>query len=311
VKRDNINYFAVGLFVLAMLGMLMYALARISGDNQKGDVYYTYFRSVAGIKSGSSVAFQGLELGHVGAIEPTQRKGGTHYKVELQLRQGWKVPSDSKATISASGLLSGMLVEIREGASDKLLPPGGEIAAVEATNLFDSVTALSEELRQLARNDAKPLLTNLNGRLNRVGDSLEQSIPASMAQIQSVLRKLDRTASLLESTLGGENGRHIAALMKNADESSENVLRLTSALQQTRKDLDQLLLESRNLVKHNRPDIDAAVAELRISMQRVNTILRHLEGASLNTNELTRQLRQNPGLIIQSKPADDQSEEKK
>src|ERR1035437_2945361 len=165
-----------------MLSMLLYALMRISGDNQKSDLYYTYFRSVAGIKSGVSVAYQGFELGHVGAIEPTQRKGATYYKVELQLRQGWKVPSDSRAVISASGLLSGMLVEIREGSSTTLLEPGGEIAATESVNLFDALSALTEQLSQLVTNDAKPFLTNLNGRIDRGGSSLEKSLPESMIE---------------------------------------------------------------------------------------------------------------------------------
>ena len=47
------------------------------------------------------------------------------------------------------------------------------------------------------------------------------------------------------------------------------------------------------------------MVELRQALQRVNTILHHLEGTSLNTKELTRELRLNPSLIIQSKPPAD------
>ena len=309
MKRDNINYFAVGLFVLLMLGLLLYAVLRISGENQKSDVYYTYFRSVSGIKPGSPVAYQGFELGHVKEIEHTQRQGRTYYKVALELKQGWKVPTDSWAVISASGLLSGMLVEIREGASSRLLAPGGEIAAMESANLFEAMASLTEQLTQLAKNDAKPLLDNLNRRVERIGGSLEQSVPESMNQLQAVLKKLNNTAALLETTLGGENRNHVTALLKNADLSSANILRLSADFEHTRKQLDKLLTDTHGLVTQNRPDIEASVAELRDSLQRVNTILHHLEGASLNTNELTRQLRQNPSLIIQSKPADAQSEE--
>lgn len=308
VKRDNINYFAVGLFVLLMLGMLLYALLRINGENQKSDIYYTYFRSISGIKTGSTVAYQGFELGHVDAIEPTQKEGRTFYRLALKLRQGWKIPSDSRAVISASGLLSGMLVEIREGSSSSLLGPGGEIAGTESVNLFESMAVLTEQLSQLTRDDAKPLLANLNRRIERIGGSLEQGVPESMNQLQTVLKKLNNTATLLETTLGGENRAHVTAVLKNADQSSLNILRLTADFERTRKQLDQFLADTHGVVTQNRPDIEASVSELRDSLQRVNTILHHLEGASLNTNELTRQLRQNPALIIQSKPAVDQSE---
>lgn len=302
MRRDNINYFAVGLFVLLMLGLLLYALARISGENQKSDVYYTHFRSVSGIKPGAPVAYQGFELGHVDAIEPTQRDGKTYYRLALKLKQGWKVPSDSFAVISASGLLSGMLVEIREGRSTRLLAPGGEIAATESANLFEALAGLTEQLSQLTRNDAQPLLANLNRRIDRIGGSLEQGVPESMSQLQAVLKKLNNTATLLEATLGGENRAHVAAMLKNADLSSANILRLSADFEHTRGQLDRLLADSHGVVTHNRPDIEASVGELRDSLQRVNTILHHLERASLNTNELTRELRQNPALIIQSKP---------
>ncbi len=308
MKRDHINYFAVGLFVLLMLGMLLYALLRINGENQKSDIYYTYFRSVSGIKTGAPVAYQGFELGHVDTIEPTQKEGRTSYRLALKLRQGWKIPSDSRAVISASGLLSGMLVEIREGSSRSLLGPGGEIAGTESVNLFESMAVLTEQLSQLTRDDAKPLLANLNRRIERIGGSLEQGVPESMNQLQAVLKKLNNTATLLETTLGGENRAHVTAVLKNTDQSSLNILRLTADFERTRKQLDQFLADTHGVVTQNRPDIEASVSELRDSLQRVNTILHHLEGASLNTNELTRQLRQNPALIIQSKPAADQSE---
>lgn len=309
MKRDNINYFAVGSFVLIMLGVLLYTLLRISGDNQKSDVYYTHFRNVSGIKPGSSVSYQGFELGHVETIEPIYKQGRVYYRLALKLRQGWKVPIDSQATISSSGLLSGMLVEIRGGSDSRLLKPGGDIAGTESANLFEALANLTEQLSQLTRNDAKPLIDSISRRIERIGGGLEHSVPESMSQLQSILKKLNATASQLEDTLGGENRSHITALLKNADMSSANFLRLTTEFELTRKQLDQLLGDTHGMVTKNRPDLEVMVNGLRDSLQRVNTILHHLEGASLNTNELTRQLRQNPGLILQSQPANDRIEE--
>ena len=43
MKRDNVNYLLVGSFVLLMTAVLFYALYRITGHSQKGDIYFTHF----------------------------------------------------------------------------------------------------------------------------------------------------------------------------------------------------------------------------------------------------------------------------
>jgi phospholipid/cholesterol/gamma-HCH transport system substrate-binding protein len=308
VKRDNINYFAVGLFVLTMLALLFYALLRLGGNNEKADVYYTVFKNVSGIKPGASVAFQGFELGNVHAIEPLQKDGATSYRLALRLKQGWKVPDDSRAVISASGLLSGSLVEIRGGKSAALIAPGGTIAATDSGNLFEAMATLTEQLSDIASTDAKPLIANLNKRVDKIGVALEKSVPESMNQLQSVLKKLDNTASALEVMLNAENRKHVSSVLKNADQSSVNIAKLSSDIQQTRKQLDSLLADTQGIVTQNRPDLEASVVELRTSLQRVNSIMHHLEAASRNTNEFTRVVRQNPSLLIQSTPVVDQNE---
>ncbi|OQA34099.1 MAG: mce related protein [Betaproteobacteria bacterium ADurb.Bin341] len=286
MKRDHINYFAVGLFVLLMLALLIFALLKISGDSQKNDVYFTYLKNVSGIKRGAPVTYQGFELGHVEKIEPAQKDGQNYYRLVLAVKHGWKIPSDSQAMISASGLLSGMLVDIREGKKETVLPPGSEISGLDVANLFQSMTALSE---------------NLNQRVARIGDKVEESLP----EIQALLRKLNQSATLLEATLSGENQAHLASLLKNANASSTHFLRLSTDLHETRKRLDQMLEETHATIKTSRPELEASATELHQALQRVGTILHHLEGTSLNTRELTRELRLNPSLLLQSKPPAD------
>ena len=49
MKRETVNYFAVGLFVLAGLAVLLFALFQIISGTGERDTYYTQYRNVAGI----------------------------------------------------------------------------------------------------------------------------------------------------------------------------------------------------------------------------------------------------------------------
>ena len=290
MKRDTINYCAVGSFVLLMLALLLFALLTISGNSEKSDIYFTHLKSISGIKRGAPVAFQGFELGHVASVEPIRKEGQTVYRLGLAIQHGWKIPADSQAMISSSGLLSGMLIEIREGKEIRLLQPGEAIPGLDVANLFESLANLSE---------------NVNRRIDRIGDTVEASLP----ELQTLLERLNHSAALVEATLNQDNRARLASLLKNTSATSANFLRLSTELQSTRRRLDSVLDETHGAVVKNRAELDATMAELQRALQRVNIILHHLEGTSLNTRELTRELRQNPSLLIQSRPAVDHSAE--
>jgi phospholipid/cholesterol/gamma-HCH transport system substrate-binding protein len=97
-------------------------------------------------------------------------------------------------------------------------------------------------------------------------------------------------------------------MLTNADQTAANLAKLTADLEGTRVALDALLADSRGVVTGSRQDIRASLAELRQTVQRVNGMLYQLEGASRNMNEFSRQIRSNPGALIQGRPASDQAE---
>ena len=46
MKRETTNYFAVGLFVLAALGVLFFALYNLISGSGNRDVYYIHYHKV-------------------------------------------------------------------------------------------------------------------------------------------------------------------------------------------------------------------------------------------------------------------------
>ena len=131
MKRDNINYTLVGTFVLITMGLLVYALARLSGHTEKHDSYFAVFTNVAGIADGSAVTYDGFQVGHVQSVEPVSKDGRVNYRVQLLLKQDWKIPTDSVASIGSSGLLSGQLIDVQQGKSQEFLKPGQSIRALD------------------------------------------------------------------------------------------------------------------------------------------------------------------------------------
>ena len=65
MKQDNINYFAVGLFVIGAMLVLLVALYHITGRGADADDYYVEIKNVAGIRTGSPVTYAGFEIGQL------------------------------------------------------------------------------------------------------------------------------------------------------------------------------------------------------------------------------------------------------
>lgn len=291
MKRDNVNYLLVGTFVLAMGVVLLYALYRVTGHSAKGDTYTTHFPNVAGIKSGSIVTFEGFEVGNVTLVEPVSRESRTWYRVTLNIRNPLKLPKDSRAMIATPGLLAAPLVEIKEGKSSEIIASGGEIPGAAGANLMESVANLANDLGQLTETSIKPLLAQISKRVETVGDSLDQNLPATLTSLKN-------TSARVETLFSPENQKNWSALLKNANEASTDMLKLSRELHGVRAEVEGLIKDSREMVNGNGK-------ELQLTLRRADAVLFQLESAGRNLNEFSRNIRENPSALIQSKPPTD------
>ncbi len=295
MKRDNVNYLLVGTFVLAMGAVLLYSLYRITGHTAKGELYHTHFTNVAGIKNGTVVTFEGFEVGNVVQVEPVARDNRTAYRVTLNFRKPLKLPKDSRAMIATPGLLAAPLVEIKEGRSNESIAPGGEIAGVTGGNLMESVASLAADLGQLTETGVKPLLAQVNKRVETIGGSLEQTLPAAMGDLKSTLARLNSAAGRVEALFSAENQQHWNGVLKNANATSADLMKLSRQLHDVRAEVE-------GLVKDTRTVVGSSGQELQLSLRRADSLLYQLESAGRNLNEFSRSIRENPAALIQNKP---------
>lgn len=306
MKRDNVNYLLVGIFVLAAFLAMLVLLYRITGRDTDTEPYFVRYENITGVGIGTSVTYGGYQVGQVEQITPQRDGGRTEYRLRLGIREGWEIPTDSVARIVSPGLLSENIIDIAEGQSRETLAPGGRLRGQEQVSMMSLLNSMAFELQDLSDTRIKPLLENLNQRVESIGGELDESIPRITANANALLERLSEGAAGLQALFSPENQDRVSSVLENSERVSRNLAELSDGFGEVRQELDRLLADSQEVVAENRGDIREAVTALRRSMDvvssNIDNIVYHLEASSRNMNEFSRQIRQNPALLLGSQP---------
>jgi phospholipid/cholesterol/gamma-HCH transport system substrate-binding protein len=323
MQDSRINYVVVGAFVSIMLVVFIVVISALAGRSGATDKYFTVYDNVTGIKYGTAVLYEGYQIGQVASIEPVQGQKAVSFKVNLEVQKGWRIPEDSVARASVSGLLSAMTVDIRGGQSTKLLAPGSQIRGLSATNFFASLSELSAQFGELSAESLKPLLANLNHLVSDIDAATRDRVPEILKQVQTLTTVVARdapeiTASLKRSSaivekelLKPENIQHVDATIANIDAASRNAAAFTAQLDDTRKAINEATRSINTLVQNNAGNVDEAVRDLRYTLatlsRYIDDIAQNADETSRNLAEFSRQIRENPGVVLRSGAPSDQA----
>jgi len=181
VKRDTINYFVVGVFVIVLFIVFLLVINRLTGSSGDTDEYSVYYENVTGMKYGTPVLFEGFQIGQVEEILPEFEDGYVSYRLRLSVIEDWKIQSDAVAKIVSSGLLSAISIDIKQGGSSQTLTPGDTIQGLGAGNLFATVNEVVSELHEITKNNIKPFIENLNQHVDLISGG-QQNIALDRAR---------------------------------------------------------------------------------------------------------------------------------
>ena len=305
MKRDSINYVLVGAAVLAAGVLLLVALAMITGRGGATTAYFTHYRNVTGLRYGAPVFYQGYRIGQVGAIVPERDSQGTRYKVELDVRRDWPIPKDSIARLTATGLLADVAVGIGEGKDRAMAAPGAELAGAENADIFSAMNELAGQITQLTRGQISPLIQTLSKRVDSITGAIDKGTPDIVEQSRKLLTQLNAASASLNDVLKPDNRAALGAILANTQQ-------MTAQLHDTQQKLDDALGQLDGIARENRPGIRDSVADLRAVLEalsgRIDSISQHLQTASRNFDEFSREVRKNPNRILVS-PKPDKIEE--
>ena len=124
------------LVLLVALGFLAYALVNTGHSTVSGRSLNAKFENIGSLAPGADVKIGGVAVGRVvsTSIDPQTYQ----VQVRFTLQPDIKLPTDSSAQVSSSGLLGGAFLTLSPGGADGVIGDGGTITITQgATNLED------------------------------------------------------------------------------------------------------------------------------------------------------------------------------
>ena len=321
MNGGKLNYVVVGAFVLAMAAGLAVSLAVLMGRTGATDDYYAVYRNVTGIKFGTQVLYEGYPIGQVEKVTPVPAEGGMGFRVDFGVAKDWRIPEDSVAAITAPRLLAAVTINISAGDAAVALNPGDRVRGRDGADIFAAMTMLAGEVSDLAHGSIRPLLATLNetvgtvgnilatdgaalsGELRALAETVNQRAPRILDNLERFIATMNESGEQLKALATPENREKIEAVIGNLQQTGANLVRLTGKF-------DRLTGSLQGAVEENRTDIRQSVANLRYITESVardiDSINQNLDGTARNMFEFSRQIRQNPGLLLSgSRPRDD------
>ncbi len=306
MTSTRLNLTLVGVFVLAGIASLIFALAVLSGRTGEVDTYFTRYSNVAGLKFGSQVLFEGYPVGQVERVEPVEADGRMSFRVQLSVAAGWKIPEDSIAVSSASGVLAPQTIAIQAGRSLKSLEPGATIISGDAAGLMSSISSLSGKVNEIADHSLVPLLNNMSRQVSLLGELMEKDVRPMVRNTNSVLAQTSQrlpqildNANIATAKLSSASERVNGLL---SDDRAKSIDKLIANADGTLADLRASSAELRRLTQKSGPDLAAAIRELRLTMEALSrnaeSTSQNLEATSRNLQEFSRQIRENPARLL-------------
>ena len=328
MRNGKINYIAVGSFVAAALFGLIIAVSLLTGRTGATDSYFAIYKNVGGVKFGTQVLFEGYQVGQVEEITPIIEGSKIRFKISLEVQEGWKIPVDSIAQIASSGLLAPVVISIQSGKSETALKAGHMIPSRESANIFAAISEVAGEMSELSNSSLKPLLSSVNQavrtfekilgddgkalvkELRLVTKDISNKVPGITENVESFSRKLNSSGDELNALLSPKNRKKVEKLITDVSAAMASFSSLSSNLEGSQKKLDTLLLNMNETVGGNKKRVEKAVTDFRYIVgsiaQHIDAFNQNMEATSRNMYEFSRQIRQNPGLLLGGEaPKDD------
>ncbi|EKD41276.1 MAG: hypothetical protein ACD_73C00783G0004 [uncultured bacterium] len=258
------NVLKVGLFVLIVFLLLVYATVRISKSGfSPGGNYsvYVLIESAAGLNKKTPVQIAGVQ---VGAVKDIRLIENNKAELELTIKKSVKLSANVEARIKSIGFLGDTYIELYQpGPMTQTLVEGSRIETVQNFGDFNSVTqqvgaiaddvkAITQTMRTLMAGEDSSFARSLKN-IEKITDSLGRLSTNNEQNIQVIITNLRALSENMNAIVARNAG--------NVNATLDNVQVITDKMRKGEGTLGRLIND------------DATVDKLNESIDSLNDLL--------------------------------------
>lgn len=194
-QKIRLGIFLFVTFVLLTAILLILIIPKLK---EEGEIYFTNFidTSVSGLYVGSSVKYQGVEVGKVSQINvnPTDLNS---IVVQMKIRRDFPVKKNMGATLTYTGLTGQRFILLSGGnmESEDILP-GGEIVTFvglteKAEDIFSSIDTTLKSINQLLNPDSQQRITQFLENMERSSEILSSVLETRKGNLENAIINIE------------------------------------------------------------------------------------------------------------------------
>ena len=315
-KRRVAVFFIIGIVVFAG------TIAVLVGEKilKKENCYYTTFKdlSVSGLTMGSSVKFQGMNVGQVKKIS-IDKKDTTIVRIDVCIKPDVAIKKGTYANLGSLGITGLKFVELKGGGKGADIPLSGNIPgkksgldditqkASEITNKIDRILDKTDRmLSKLDDNDLKKLVNNIDS----ITDNVNGIIKENRADIKSILSSSASIFVTADNAVSGVNVilgdlKTLSKMIKRMTKPNGVVEKIMQSLEKgseklAKSDIGKTINNVNKLISSIMKTTELVnLTMLRTKEQVINSVDDLAEGMEY-FKEFNRTIMENPGAILRS-----------
>ncbi len=293
-NRDNL--YKIGLMVAVALIVVGLAIAGITSKQrlfERKEEYFTFFPDASGLKEGSSVWFQGVEVGYVSKLDFSEDSDNTTVKVTYRISSKLlpRINGDTRAIIKSLGLLGDKFISLEkvpgETGNPQNLLPGSEIknyAPVSLRELGQGAQDIMATLNELNKNmnalvvqaqkDGGPVSRLLSDQ--QLGNEMIEHTRRILEDLEKITKRLDEGRGLAGGLMAQDGGSDKAA--RDLRDSIEELNKLLAGINEGKGVLGLLVteLDDGRDARQSMVDFFAALSVFSKSLEDSDSLLHKL-----------------------------------
>lgn len=252
-RSDAFSEAIVGLFMIAVLGLLVYFTIVISGvDVLKGRqkvIAKVAFDSVGGLKDHDSVMYRGTKVGGVESVEVTS----SNLVVHIEIDQSVVIRESYSISVCSLSMLGGQFLMIEEGEGEKVSLTDGILRGDTPTDWMRDVARIAKNLKEITESTSvQTIITN---------------IEATTASARAVMSRIERGEGSVGKLLSADDSAYdnLTNAVLNAKTMLANAAEISERIKAGEGTVGKLLSEDATLYQ----DLKDSVAAFKKACEQV------------------------------------------